>query len=179
MSLHHSILAASFVLLLAEGIPNAIAEPTSCSYGQARYSLKSKPDVTAEFVSRPNQAPQLPLFLHVNMHSVGWDNWYEFDVGSGYSDIGLISINNPQAPNWQPPDPDGRRGRPHQDEVYYPIDQNLNFLVDVPTLSGSAPKYFFIPNLGQHIWYDTRNPPSGKRYYFPRALFVLDRCDTK
>jgi hypothetical protein len=169
-------LAAFLIFSLQSTSP--VTAATACTFERAHYELQGHPDVTADFVLRP--IPPLgshgPLFLHLNIHSLGWDYWYEFDTGSGYSDISLISVDNPHSPGWRPPDPDSRKGRPHTDQTYFGINSDLTFRTDVPAVGSAAQKYLFIPEFGQDVWYDARTMGSGHRYGVPRAFFVLDQC---
>lgn len=158
------------------------AGEASCPYTRAHYRLQQQPDVTADFleVANPRAAGtnnKPDLFLHVHIASLRWDYWYLPVPGNGYGDISLISVENPRGKNWQPPEMDGRRGRPHADQTYFSLDKDLKFLDGDPyPPDAPAPYYIFIPDFGPDVWYDARMLVSGRRYLIRRAFFVLNRC---
>jgi hypothetical protein len=138
--------------------------------------------VSAEFVgaAEPSSSARkkiLYFFFHINIKSLGWDYWYLPDSGAGYSDISLISVDDPRDPGWQPPEMNGRLHRPHSDQTYFELDKDLRFRDTLPyPPDAPAPYYIFVPNFGEDVWYDGRTIVSGNRYMVPRAFFVLDHC---
>jgi len=162
---------------LGSWIGGAHAAPAKCPYREAHYALLGKPDVTARFVAHP-KTPEIStdVYFHIRVESRAWDFWYTFDSGNGYSTVRLISIEDPAEKGWQPPNPDGRAGRPNADETYFGIDSNLTIRTEIPFADKPAPTYIFVPDFGMHVWYRASTANEARRYAVPRAFFKLVGC---
>jgi hypothetical protein len=141
--------------------------------------LKGDPNVVAGFLKHgPVENIPGDLFFYVKIVGRGSTYWYFPDTGNGYSDISLISMEDPTRKDWRRPALDGRKARPHDDETYFGFRADLTVQPDLPMWGLPASQLIFIPEFGPHVWYTSGTSDQGNRnrYPMPRAFFVLTRC---
>ncbi|MEH3121216.1 MAG: hypothetical protein PGN16_04415 [Sphingomonas phyllosphaerae] len=120
----------------------------SCPVERARYTLRHHPEVTGVFryIESGDEWPnRIVLTVHdVRAKTTSW--WLPWDGGTdGLQNI--ASTEDPDAPGWHPPDPDGGP-RPHGDRQFIGTDARYVVANAAPRLGQRAPAHFLLPDSG-------------------------------
>ncbi len=150
------------------------AAALACGIEHARYSLRTAPDVSAQFLaveSRPDWPGGLAFRIH--MRRTRRDYWF-LPWGGGTDDRQhLASTLDVRTPGWAPPSPDGGP-RPQGDVDYIAVDAAYTVLTNLPKHGDRAPAHILLPNLGDALWRQPAllEPRDGA----PRQFFDLIGC---
>jgi hypothetical protein len=161
----------------------AAASLPSCPVEQARYALRTAPDITASFkdVDTPIAADGMDdwpshLAFRIHMAKTGRTYWF-LPWPGGTDDLQhLASTTDVTAPNWKPPNPsDGPR--PLGDLDYIATDARYNVIDDIPHRGGMAPAHILLPRLGDSLWH--QSPIVEPRDGAPKQFFDLVACGSR
>jgi hypothetical protein len=144
----------------------------ACLAEHARYVSVDDAKFTAGFAVKP-PGGEWRSDLAFYLHSAGSQRtfWFLFDAGSA-NYMNLISMGDINAPGWQVPGPDERKGRgPLMSMHYLQGDAGLHFRYDAPVRGQPALPYIFLPDLAETMWYSA-NP----RESAPAGIFKLTGC---
>jgi hypothetical protein len=146
---------------------------TACPLEKAHYTLRGRPDVTADFRLIPRSA-NWPSGIALRIRTGAAPHWFLPYGGNGQGiTTHLASTENLDGRAWAPPDPDTIAHRPLGDLNYlganagYDFDQGFHFAPGVP-----AAAHLFLPRLQEAFWYRAQ-PHQG----LPMAFFDLTGCD--
>ncbi|MEG8039357.1 hypothetical protein QP166_08385 [Sphingomonas sp. LR60] len=125
----------------------SLAGPT-CAVERAHYALRHHPEVTAAFhpVESGADWPARVALTVRNAEAKTTSWWLPWDGGSnGLQNI--ASTDDPNAPGWHPPSPDGGP-RPHGDREFIGMDAQYLVLSAAPKRGARAPAHFMLPASG-------------------------------
>lgn len=152
----------------------------SCTVEQARYSMRTAPDITASFrdVNTKRAAGGIddwPSHLAFRIHMAKTNRTYWFlPAPGGTNDLQyLVSTTDLDAPGWKPPNPDGGP-RPLGDFDYIATDADYNVIDHIPLRGGPAPAHILVPELGDRLWH--QSPIIEPRDGAPKQFFDLVEC---
>ncbi|VXC61187.1 hypothetical protein [Sphingomonas sp. 8AM] len=126
----------------------AAAAIGTCPVERARYTLRHHPEVTAIFhaVDSGDDWPNGVVLMVRDAKTKTTSWWLPWNGGTDELQ-NISSTENPDAPGWQPPDPDGGP-RPHGDREFIGMDAHYWVAFGAPHRGGAAPAHFLLPTTG-------------------------------
>jgi hypothetical protein len=152
----------------------AIASLSVCTVEDARYRMRTAPDIVATFhdVENGRDWPSR-IALDIHIGASGRDYWFLPWNGGTDGLAHLASTTDVRSASWRPPSPDDGKERPIGDIDYIGTDASYHVYEGVPVRNGVAPAHMLMPNLGDVLWHLT---PPDKRDAAPKQFFDLVGC---
>jgi hypothetical protein len=152
----------------------ALVSSSHCAIEDARYQLRTAPQITASFQDIESGA-DWPAHLALQLHIGATGRYYWFLPWNGGTDgrAHLASTTNVKSTSWRAPSPDAADQRPIGDIDYIGTDASYTVLEGVPKQKGIAPSHMLLPNLGDALWH-LASPD--RRDSAPNQFFDLVSC---
>lgn len=172
--------AAILAVLVAPAAPFAPAEAggTPCRANGARYVLQGAPEVTALFRGAGTEATAASDLVFQIRTAPDREYLFLIHRAQGFGRMSLQPVSHPGRT-------EGYRHRPlRQPEgepplFFHAFDRRLRTLTDPPREGVEAPRYIFVPDVAQRLWYDPASltdSPRTERDVVPAGLFRRSHC---
>lgn len=152
------------------------ASAAPCPIENARYALRTRPQVQAYFVP-VDGGPDWPggLALATYFADTGRTHWWIPWNGGTDDRQNLASTTDVRAPGWHPPSADGGP-RPLGDLEYIATDAAYAVIDAIPQRGDRAPAHILLPGLGDAVWHGGF---PDRRDSAPKQFFDLVDCSGK
>ena len=149
-----------------------------CPADRAVYTLKDQPAVTAGFAPAHHFASMASdLYFFVTTSQATY--WFTMTVSNGYSNLYLLPVSDPYAPEAEPDGPGAVGNEDTIDLALYIMSLDWDVALDPPNKGEPAPARLFVPELGPTLWYaasSLRTEKSLTRDAIDRAVFLYSEC---
>ncbi len=145
-----------------------LAGAPGCTVEDAVYALRSDTPVTARFHAVDTGPDWLAgVVMQIDVAASGRTYWW-LPFGGGSSGVSyLASVSAPLSADWSPPRAGDADARPLGDIPYWAFDADYMFQEGYPIRGAPAPAHFFLPELGDALWYrQMENRDSAARQFF-------------
>jgi len=150
-------------------MPAVLPPVVACPWEGARYEMvgDARSTITVAPLPPPRRWGNPDLALRFHDGRSGRVLWFFGDGGTARLKH-LISISDPTVPGWQPPDPDGRRGRPGSDLIVMGYGADLTTANPIADRGFAAPAYLVVPEIANTFRDGADRPPN--------TLYRLSGC---
>lgn len=153
-------------------IPHLVAAILTCPIENARYQLRTAPEITAVFRPVPTSGDwRNGVAFRIAIGSSGRHYWFLPWNGGTDQIQHLASTRDPEGAGWTPINPDSGP-RPLGDIDYIGTDARYTVLPSAPARSDTAPAHILLPNLGDALWHQ----PTEVKDSVPKQFFDLVAC---